>query len=105
MKANKKHTSVATEYRQIFEENLENKIVAKAIQIVLNFIIESENHFPTNMFAYRDNTCSVDVIDYLKTKVSKSNLTFMIKADIKEFFPSITKKHIIQSLETIVTSK
>jgi predicted transcriptional regulator len=105
MKANKRHTSVVTEYRQIFEENLEGKVVAKAIQIVLNFLIESKNHFPANMFAYRDNTCSVDIIDYLKTKVSKSNLTFMINADIKEFFPSITKKHIIQGLETIVTSK
>jgi hypothetical protein len=34
MKAKKRHTRVATEYRQIFEENLEGKIVAKAIQIV-----------------------------------------------------------------------
>jgi hypothetical protein len=104
MKA-KKHTRVVTEYRQIFEENLEGKVVAKAIQIVLNSIIDIKNHFPTNMFAYRENTCSVDIIDYLKTKVSKSNLTFMIKANIKEFFPSITKKHIIQGLDTMVNSK
>ena len=105
MKAKKKHTRVATEYRQIFEENLEGKIVAKAIQIVLNFLINIKNYFPTNMFAYRENTCAVDIIDYLKTKISKSNLTFMIKADIKEFFPSITKKHIIQGLDTVVNRK
>ena len=105
MKAKKRHTRVATEYRQIFEENLEGKIVAKAIYIVVNSLIDIKNHFPTNMFAYRENTCSVDIIDYLKTKVTKSNLTFMIKADIKDFFPSITKKHIIQGLNTVVNSK
>ncbi len=105
MKSKKKHTRVATEYRQIFEENLEGKVLAKAIQIALNVLIDMKDHFPTNMFAYRENTCSVDIIDYLKTKVSKSNLTFMIKADIKEIFPSITKKHIIQGLFTIVNSK
>jgi len=57
------------------------------------------------MFAYQDNTSSVDVVDYLKTKVSKSNLTFMIKADLKNFFPSIKKKYLMTGLAELVDIK
>jgi len=45
MKNEKKNTRVVTEYRQIFEEPLEGKIVAKAIQLVLHKIIKEKNTF------------------------------------------------------------
>jgi len=86
MKKEKRHTRVVTEYRHLFEEPFEGKIVAKAIQLIIHKIIAEKQYFPPNMFAYQDNTSSIDVIDYLKTKVSKSNLTFMIKAGLKSFF-------------------
>jgi len=87
IKNEKKNTRAVTEYRLIFEELFESKIVAKAIQLVLHKIIKEKNYFPFNMFAYQDNTSSIDVVDYIKTKVSKSSLTFMIQADLKNFFP------------------
>jgi len=73
--------------------------------LVLNKIIEERQYFPSNMFAYQDNTSSIDVINYLKTKVSKSNLTFMIKADLKNFFPSIKKKYLMKGLAELVDIK
>ena len=102
MKEQKRHTRVVTEYRYIFEESLENKVVAKAIQLVLNKIIEEKQYFPVNMFAYQNNKSAIDVIDYLKTNVSKANLTFMIKANLKNFFPSIQKKYLMKGLTELV---
>lgn len=102
MKEQKRHTRVITEDRYIFEESFENKVVAKAIQLVLNKIIEEKQFFPRNMFAYQNNKSAIDVIDYLKTKISKSKLTFMIKADLKNFFPSIQKNYLMKGLTELV---
>jgi len=102
MKEKKRHASVVTEYKQIFEESLEGKIVAKAIQLVLDQIIKEKKHFPPNMFAYQDNLSSIDVIDYIKTKVNKSSLTFLIKADLKNFFSCIKKKYLLKGLTELV---
>jgi len=105
IKNEKKNTRTVTEYRLIFEELFESKIVAKAIQLVLHKIIKEKNYFPFNMFAYQDNTSSIDVVDYIKTKVSKSSLTFMIQADLKNFFPSIKKKYLMTGLAELVDIK
>lgn len=105
MKKNKRHTQVIIEYRYIFEETFENKVIAKAMQIVLEDIIERKKHFPSNMFAYLNYASSIDVIDYLKNKVGKSHLTFMIKGYLKDFFSSIKKKHIIKGLVELVDLK
>jgi hypothetical protein len=105
MKKSKRHTQEIIEYRYIFEETFENKVIAKAMQIVLEDIIERKKYFPLNMFAYLNNTSSIDVIDYLKNKVGQSHLTFMIKGDLKDFFSSIKKRHIIKGLAELVNLK
>jgi len=57
------------------------------------------------MFAYQDNMSSIDVINYLKTKVSNSHLTFMIKADLKNFLPSIKKRYLMKGFAELVDIK
>jgi len=105
MKEKKKHTRIITEYMYCFEESLEGKLVAKAIHLVLNKIIKEKQYFPSNMFAHQENISSIDVIDYLKKKVSKNNLTFMIQANLKNFFPSIKKKYLMKGLAELVGIK
>lgn len=55
------------------------------------------------MFANRNHISSIDVINYLKSKIRKSKLTFMIKADLKDFFLNIKKKYIIKGLSELVS--
>jgi len=105
MKNEKRHTRVVSEERQFFEEPLCGKIVAKAIQLILHKIIQEKEYFPPNMFAFQDNISSIDIINYLKTKVSKNNLTFMIKAGLKNFFHSIKKKYLMAGFAELVGIK
>jgi len=79
--------------------------VAKAIQLVLNKIIKEKLYFPPNMFAHQNNISSIDILGYLREKVSKTNLTFMIKASLKNFFPSIKKKYLMKGLAELVDIK
>ncbi len=105
MREQKRHTRVVTEYKHIFKESLECKIVGKAIHLVLNNIIKEKNYFSFNMFAHQDHKSSIDIIDYLKKKVNKSGLTFMIQASLKNFFPSIKKKYLMKGFAELVGTK
>ena len=46
---------------------------------------------PENLFGYRLSLSPINIIKYLKKNVSKSNLTFMVKTDLKNLFPSLKK--------------
>lgn len=96
-----KHLRRGTKYciqeRQIFEEPIESKIVAMVLKDIIEEFYNLE--WEENLFSYRKGIGINNVIDYTKTKVSKSHLTFTAKLDVKNFFPSIKRKILINILK------
>lgn len=102
---NKNSRKCCLEYRQVFKETFENKVVAKAILLVLIEVIKENKNFSENLFSFLSVYSSVDVINFLKVKFGRRNLTFACKAKIKEFFSSIKKVVLFNGLKELVTIK
>jgi hypothetical protein len=105
MKNEKRNSRVCLEYQQVFEETIENKIVAKAIYIVLENLIRIKNYYPENLFSYRKNYHSLNIIKFFKKKINNNFLTFTYKTDIQKFIQNIQRKFILKGLYYLVDKK
>lgn len=89
------------DYRLIFNnKNLIDKLIELTIKTVIEALIAVHKAHPDNLYSY-SNIKTINDFIYDFKKISY-NTRFFNKIDVSNFFPSIKKKFLIQSLQEIV---
>ena len=81
-----------------------DKVVQSLFAIILNYIYESIFHTDV-AFAYINNQGCHQAIDCLSQSISDSDMKFLVKVDIKDFFNQIDHKKLLEFLGIRIKDK
>lgn len=82
---------------------LEDKIVQKAVVIILNQIYEVD--FYKFSYGYRLGQSAHQAIHDLRTEIAMQNISYILDADIMDFFGNIVRKQLMEMLQKRITDK
>jgi retron-type reverse transcriptase len=82
---------------------IEDKIVQRAVVEILNRIYE-QDFFPCS-YGYRPERNAHDAVDAIRKRITTGKVSYVLDADIRDFFGSIDRKKLMEMLQRRVVDK